>query len=375
MRIIAAIISKTRRRPGLTEGRGIVAALLIATACLFGHGQPASSATPSEVPYLAQAVANGTLPALQSRLPAVPRVIDPARTGGTLGRYGGRMRWLMAKPKDLRMVAYYGYARLICYDADFSLEPDILERYDVEEGRIFTLHLRPGHKWSDGHPLTSEDFRYIWEDVYGDKRIGSGPPDDMLVAGQPPIFEVLDETTVRYTWPMANPQFLPALAGTLPLEMAMPAHYVKQFHPRYANAEVLAGLIEAARVSSPKALHKRMTRGITFENPDLPVLAPWYNTTERPSNLFIFKRNPFYHRVDPGGRQLPYIDEIHMAIGSSIADSGQDGQRRQRPAGPLPPVRRLHVPEGRRTPRRDQGSLVGKVERLTYRNHPQPDDQ
>ncbi|MFY0613496.1 MAG: ABC transporter substrate-binding protein [Hyphomicrobiaceae bacterium] len=279
-------------------------------------GSSTTSTTPEEVPYLAKAVAANELPPMRDRLPRVPRVVDPRKLGGTIGHYGGRMRWLMGKPKDLRMVAYYSYARLICYNDKYQLVPDILEKFDVEEGRRFTFYLRPGHKWSDGQPLTAEDFRYVWEDVYNDKRIGKGVPRTMRVDGKPPEFEVIDETTVRYTWHAANPQFLSALAGTLPLVIAMPFHYVKQFHPRYADKAKLAALVKQARVSKPKALHKRMTRAITFQNPDLPVLAPWFNTTPRPSNLFIFKRNPYYHRVDPNGRQLPYVNEIHMSIGS-----------------------------------------------------------
>lgn len=276
----------------------------------------AAQSVGQEVPYLASKVKAGLLPPVMDRLPLTPHMVDPRKTGGTLGQYGGRMRWLMGKPKDLRMVAYYGYARLICFNADYKLVPDILERYDVEEGRIFTFHLRPGHKWSDGHAFTAEDFRYVLEDVYGDKRIGNGLPDDMLVQGEKPTFEVLSPTSVRYAWSKANPQFLAAIAGTLPLVLAMPAHYARQFHPRYAHPEILKANIEAARVSSAKGLHKRMTRAIEFKNPALPVLSPWINTTEPPSGLYIFERNPFYHRVDTKGRQLPYIDEIHMSIGS-----------------------------------------------------------
>ncbi len=31
-----------------------------------------------------------------------------------------------------------------------------------EDGRVYTFHLREDARWSDGHPLTSEDFRYAW---------------------------------------------------------------------------------------------------------------------------------------------------------------------------------------------------------------------
>ena len=60
---------------------------------------------------------------------------------------------------------------------------------DSEDDRVFTLHLRKGHRWSDGAPFTTEDFRYWWEDVANHPELSpSGPPVDMLVDGEPPIF-------------------------------------------------------------------------------------------------------------------------------------------------------------------------------------------
>ncbi len=50
------------------------------------------------------------------------------------------------------------------------------------------------------------------------------------------------------------------------------------------------------------------------ENPELPTLDPWLNTTAPPSEQFVFVRNPYFHRVDPEGRQLPYIDRIVLSI-------------------------------------------------------------
>lgn len=41
--------------------------------------------------------------------------------------------------------------------------PSAAERTDVSpDGKTLTFHLRPGMVWSDGHPVTAEDFRYSW---------------------------------------------------------------------------------------------------------------------------------------------------------------------------------------------------------------------
>lgn len=269
-------------------------------------------------PAFADKVAAGELPGLAERLPKSPRLINVAAMGRASGRHGGTMRMLMGDQRDIRMMTIYGYTRLVVYDDKLELAPDLLESYEVERGRIFTLRLRPGHRWSDGHPFTAEDFRYWWEDVANNKRLSpGGPPQAMLISGQPCRFEILDDLTLRYSWAEPNPVFLPALAGAQPLYITMPAHYLKQFHQRYAGKEELEQKVRNARVKDWGSLHERFSRQYRPENPDLPTLDPWRNTTAIPAERFTFVRNPYFHRIDENGRQLPYVDEVTLTIGSS----------------------------------------------------------
>jgi peptide/nickel transport system substrate-binding protein len=50
------------------------------------------------------------------------------------------------------------------------------------------------------------------------------------------------------------------------------------------------------------------------DNPELPTLNPWVNTTHMPADRFVAVRNPYFHRVDEAGRQLPYIDRLVLSI-------------------------------------------------------------
>jgi peptide/nickel transport system substrate-binding protein len=50
------------------------------------------------------------------------------------------------------------------------------------------------------------------------------------------------------------------------------------------------------------------------DNPELPSLQPWINTTRAPADRFVAVRNAYFHRVDPQGRQLPYVDRFVLAI-------------------------------------------------------------
>jgi peptide/nickel transport system substrate-binding protein len=215
-------------------------------------------------------------------------------------------------------MAVYGYARLMGYTPDLELVPDLLESVDVEESRIFTFHLRPGHRWSDGAPFTTEDFRYWWEDVANHPQLSpKGPPVELLVEDQLPTVEVLDAVTIRYTWPAPNPAFLPALARARPVYIYAPAHYLKGYHADFADAAALAALVADANARDWAQLHNRMDNLYGFDNPELPVLQPWVNTSAKNSQRFVLARNPFFHRVDPNGRQLPYVDTVELEIAAS----------------------------------------------------------
>ena len=270
-----------------------------------------------EPPYLTERVLTGQLPAVDRRLPSSPSIVAMSGNGQQLGEYGGTLNTLMARAKDVRMMVVYGYARLVKFDRGLKIVPDILEKVNVDEGRVFTFHLRPGHKWSDGKPFTAEDFRYYWEDVANNKSLSPvGPPAVLLVDEEMPKFEVIDNATVRYTWTKPNPDFLPRVAGASPLYMYRPAHYLKKFHARYTDENTLNHAAQKFGQHNWAAMHNKQDNMYKNDNVKLPSLQPWINTTEAPSERFIFQRNPYFHRVDTQGQQLPYIDRVILNITS-----------------------------------------------------------
>ena len=285
-----------------------LAAVLLAAA-------PAWALELQETPMLAEAVAAGELPPVAERAPSEPAIAALGERGREIGRHGGTLRTLVGRAKDVRIAVVYGYARLVGYDESYALVPDILHDVEIEDDRVFTFHLREGHRWSDGAAFTTEDFRYWWEDVANHPELApAGPPAFMLVDGRPPEVTVIDETTIRFAWPAPNPRFMPTLAQARPPFIYRPAHYVKQFHADHADAEALAALVEAEGARSWAALHNRRDDMYRFDDPRLPTLQPWMNVTERNAQRYELVRNPFYHRVDPQGRQLPYIDRMDMTI-------------------------------------------------------------
>ena len=268
--------------------------------------------------FLTTRLTAGELPPLAERLPKVPRVVNLAAKGRLPGRHGGDIRMLIGGQRDIRLMTISGYARLVGFDEQLNLKADILESYEAVEDRIFTFKIREGHKWSDGSALTAEDFRYCWEDVHLNEDLSPGGVSSSLLSdGKPPVFEVIDTFTVRYSWEAPNPDFLPRIAAAQALAMVLPQAYLKQFHKKYQDKDKLAELIKKNKVKKWGALHTRMARQYRPENPELPTLDPWRNTTAPPAEQFVFERNPYFHRVDENGRQLPYVDRFILNSSSS----------------------------------------------------------
>ncbi len=273
----------------------------------------ASGAQLAESEMLRATVAAGKLPPVEKRVPATPLVVPMTDPGLQPGKQGGTLNMLIGRARDVRMLVVYGYARLVGYNQKLALAPDILESFEATDDRVFTFKLRKGHRWSDGAPFTAEDFRYFWEDVASNRELSpTGPQSDLLVDGEPPKFEVLDATTVRYTWTKPNREFLPRIAGASPLYIYRPAHYLKKFHKKY-NPKVVEAENKAGK-RGWASQHNKQDNMYQFDNPDLPTLEPWINTTRPPADRFVAVRNPYFHRVDAKGVQLPYIDRVVLGV-------------------------------------------------------------
>ena len=309
------------RRFLLTAAAALAAALIPLAAA----AQPA----PKESVFWSEEVEAGDLPPVAERLPDAPLVVDLEAKGRALGQPGGTLRTMVTRSKDIRQMVVYGYARLVGYDEDYNLTADLLESYETEANRRFTLHLRPGHKWSDGHPFTSDDFRYWWEDVANNPELSpAGPPDFLRVEGKLPEVSFPDPTTVVFEWDAPNPSFLQTLAQARPPFIFRPAHFLKQYHEKYAESEALAAAVEEQRVKSWAALHNRLDNMYKFDNSALPTLQPWMNATSGKKIRHLFVRNPYYHRIDANGVQLPYIDVVEMEIvaGGLVAAKANAGE-------------------------------------------------
>ena len=295
---------------------------VLTTALLLGLAAgPALAADPlpslKETPSFAEQVKSGALPPVDKRVPQQPQLVKRFYGGDGPGRQGGQLNMLVASARDTRLMTIYSYTRLVVHDPSFKLQPDILESYTDKDGKEFTFKLRAGHKWSDGHPFTTEDFRYFWEDVANNKDLSpSGPNVELLVDGTPPKVEIIDPLTIKFTWDKPNPYFIESQARAAPLFLFRPAHYLKKFHAKYTPE---AEIMKAAKGGQTNwvAIHRRLDVMYANDNVDLPTLNPWVNTTASPAQRYVYVRNPYYHRIDEKGQQLPYVDRVIFTVAAA----------------------------------------------------------
>jgi peptide/nickel transport system substrate-binding protein len=108
-------------------------------------------------------VAAGSLAPVEERLPDAPVVTEVEES---IGKYGGTLHTASWWPEVGNVQLYFAVEAPIKWKADLTgYEPGLAESYEwSEDGKTFTLHLRPGMKWSDGEPYTTADWQYWWED-------------------------------------------------------------------------------------------------------------------------------------------------------------------------------------------------------------------
>ncbi|MGH2532797.1 MAG: ABC transporter substrate-binding protein [Thermomicrobiales bacterium] len=281
-----------------------------------------------EAAQLADLVQQGQLPPVQERIGQDPLVIKPVHEIGT---YGGTWRRGFTGPGDKwnGWRAASGTDALLFWDYTGStVVPNIAKGWEFsEDGRVLTIHLRRGMKWSDGAPFTADDVLFWFQDMYSNEELVTSTVNVMTINGKPGAIEKVDDHTVLFRFPdpyhllpevLAGPTALggQASAGLAGLGGYAPAHYLKQFHPAYAPQEDLDRAVQEAGVDSWVNLFT--LKNDWAINPDLPVLSPWKTTSPINTTTWTLERNPYSIWVDTDGNQLPYIDEVLMTLAENL---------------------------------------------------------
>lgn len=280
----------------------------------------------------AEMVKAGTLPPVDERLPIEPFVVGPGvlqsltnLPNWTPGKYGGTLHGSSA-------VANWNADFFVMLNQPILKAPDltvqgvkgnIVQDFKVEDdNKSITFFMRKGLKWSTGEPVTTEDVRFTWEDIYGnDKLYPRGVPTRFRTGfaadGEPGNLQIIDDFTFKITFAAPYGGFIRALTiegWNGYTELINPSSYLKQFHIKYKTLEELKPLLEENKLTEEwwNLFNLKRCQNWDMTNPkcvDYPALNPWIGAPSE-QGVLKFKRNPYFHMIDTEGKQLPYIDEL-----------------------------------------------------------------
>lgn len=164
-------------------------------------------------------------------------------------------------------------------------EPALAKSWKVSsDGRVYTLELRRGISFSDGHPFNADDVIFSFK-VYLDEKIGSPQRDLLKVGGQP--INVRKLSPYRVAFELAQPYA--AAERLFDSVSILPRHLLER---AYEKGE----LAQAWSLStSPDAI---------------AGLGPFRIKQYSAGQKLVLERNPFYWKADPEKNRLPYLDDV-----------------------------------------------------------------
>jgi peptide/nickel transport system substrate-binding protein len=229
------------------------------------------------------------------------------RVADTSGRYGGHLTvGQRAEPKTLNpVIATDAVSREVIgrLNADLieinratqQTEPALAKSWKTSaDGRIFTLQLRRGIRFSDGHAFDADDVIFSFA-VYMDENIDSPQRDLLIIDGKPMTVAKIGPYTVRFTLP----------------------------RPYAAAERIFDGLAMLPRHLLEKPYREgkfAQAWSLNAQPSEIAGLGPFRLKQYVPGQHIVAERNPYYWKVDRDNHRLPYLDEmVFLFVGTENA--------------------------------------------------------
>ena len=164
-------------------------------------------------------------------------------------------------------------------------EPALARSWTVSpDGKRFTLELRRGISFSDGHPFDADDVIFTFQ-VYLDKEVGSGYLPLLTIGGEP--IRVRKLGSHRLEFELAQPYAVGVkIFDSIPI---LPRHKLEKAYRAGTFREVW---------------------GLASPVEEIVGLGPYRLKSYLPGERLVLARNPHYWKVDRTGHRLPYLDEL-----------------------------------------------------------------
>ena len=257
----------------------------------------AAACSPGREPRVRQVTGGVFLAALVAVAVGAEPEPEFLRSTAAAGRHGGRLVVaLRAEPTTFNPAATLDHpsrtvvgrmtADLIHIDRHTQgTVPALARSWSVsEDGRSYTLELRRGLRFSDGHPFDAGDVEFTFEVLLDDK-VAAPHRGLLTVGGKPIAVRKLDSHRVRFD--LAEPY---AVGERLFDSIAiLPRHRLQAAYRegRFAEAWTVA--------TAPE---------------EIVGLGPYRLERYAPGERLELRRNPHYWKVDAEGRRLPYLDSL-----------------------------------------------------------------
>jgi peptide/nickel transport system substrate-binding protein len=170
-----------------------------------------------------------------------------------------------------------------------QLEPALATRWETDKtGRIYTIHLRRGVRFSDNAPFTADDVLFSFQTLT-DPKIECSLAEQIETDGSFPSLTKIDDFTVRLTFQRTVGMGLRMLDSVpiLPKRQLLKSYQEGRFSTAW---------------------------GPNVNPQDVAGLGPFRLKEYQSGIKIVLERNPYYWKKDRAGITLPYLDTITLLI-------------------------------------------------------------
>ena len=185
--------------------------------------------------------------------------------------------------------------------SSLKIEPSLAKGWEVDKtGRIYTIHLRRGIRFSNGESFSADDVLFTFQ-VLSDPNIHCPIADQIEIDGKLPSLTKINDFTVRLAFQRPVGMGLRMLDSipVMPKDLLVKAYR----EGRFANVW-----------------------GPTVNPKEVAGLGPFRLKEYQRGVKVVLERNPYYWKKDGKGQTLPYLDTITFLI---IKDTNSQALRFQ----------------------------------------------
>lgn len=188
----------------------------------------------------------------------------------------------------------------VMYDGLFTtnpitgeVAPKLAKGYTISpDGKVYTVYLREGIKWSDGRPITADDVEFTWNKIIFGGMGDTSTRDSLVINGKLPTCRKYGDNIVVFVTPEPYAPFLRMLSTPI------------------APKHVFYNAVQKGNAYFDTFLS-------TTAKPDDFVVSGAFKLKEYvPAQRVVFERNPNYYEINTKNEKLPYLDKlVYLIVG------------------------------------------------------------